>query len=324
CNKPDDCKNVPACQAASCTRNKCQLSPVNCDDGNVCTTDSCDLNNRCVYTPVNCDDGNLCTIDSCQQNQCQFTPINCDDGNICTTDSCSLDRNACQHNKVDNCCRDVSECPSSTCHNVTCSSTNQCQYTPFNCDDGDVCTSDSCSDSANSCQHTKVNCDDGDVCTSDSCSISTNSCQHTKVDNCCHNAVDCPSRNCSTSTCQTNQCNYSPVNCDDGNVCTNDRCDVGSRCCLQDSDCQPSNPCSIAKCSADTNKCQETPKSCDDGDVCTTDSCSMSDGQCIHTKIPGCCHTASECPPPALDCTRAFCVLNKCYIPDCVVMTSTG
>ena len=40
-------------------------TPINCDDGNPCTTDSCDPVNGCTFTPNPnnsiCDDGNVCT-----------------------------------------------------------------------------------------------------------------------------------------------------------------------------------------------------------------------------------------------------------------------
>lgn len=43
-----------------------------CDDGNVCTTDSCNPQTGCVYTPTieACDDHNLCTNDGCTLVSC--------------------------------------------------------------------------------------------------------------------------------------------------------------------------------------------------------------------------------------------------------------
>lgn len=43
----------------------CQVDPSVCDDGNACTSDSCDANAVCVQEPVNCDDSDSCTVDSC-------------------------------------------------------------------------------------------------------------------------------------------------------------------------------------------------------------------------------------------------------------------
>src|SRR6266404_6006984 len=34
-----------------------------CNDGNACTTDTCDPTRGCVFTPISCDDGNACTVE---------------------------------------------------------------------------------------------------------------------------------------------------------------------------------------------------------------------------------------------------------------------
>jgi Dictyostelium (slime mold) repeat len=67
-----------------------------CDDGNVCTVDSC-INGRCVHSPIDCDDGDACTVESCDPAiGCVYTKINCDDGNACTDDICFHER-GCVH-----------------------------------------------------------------------------------------------------------------------------------------------------------------------------------------------------------------------------------
>jgi len=68
----------------------CANDPVDCDDGNVCTINSCDPDSGCANDPVDCDDGDACTIDSCDQvSGCDNTiPVDCDDGNLCTIDTC--------------------------------------------------------------------------------------------------------------------------------------------------------------------------------------------------------------------------------------------
>ncbi|MBK8913180.1 MAG: hypothetical protein IPM64_01030 [Phycisphaerales bacterium] len=69
--------------------------PVVCDDGNPCTTDTCNpATGLCVFTPVPdgtpCNDGNACTgPDRCIGGNCTGAPIVCDDGNPCTDDSCN-------------------------------------------------------------------------------------------------------------------------------------------------------------------------------------------------------------------------------------------
>jgi hypothetical protein len=42
-----------------------QCTPGSCDDGNVCTTDTCDPIQGCIHAPVSCDDGSACTTDTC-------------------------------------------------------------------------------------------------------------------------------------------------------------------------------------------------------------------------------------------------------------------
>jgi len=61
-----------------------------CDDGDPCTIDACDLANGCVYTDVVCDDGDPCTEDECDVDfgcTVTFLPDTtpCDDGNPCVT-----------------------------------------------------------------------------------------------------------------------------------------------------------------------------------------------------------------------------------------------
>ena len=47
---------------------------LDCNDGNVCTTDSCDVTNGCGSTPktgTSCDDGNLCTENDIATKRCR-------------------------------------------------------------------------------------------------------------------------------------------------------------------------------------------------------------------------------------------------------------
>ena len=103
---------------SSCTFN---VTVSDCDDGDACTTDSCDPLTGCQHTAVDCDDGNACTTDSCDPaTGCQHTTVDCDDGDACTTD---------------------------TCDPVT-----GCQHTQVDCDDGDPNTTDGC-DPLTGCYH---------------------------------------------------------------------------------------------------------------------------------------------------------------------------
>jgi len=111
-----------------------------CDDGNACTTDSCDTG-TCTHTALSCDDGSACTTDSCDPaTGCNHTTLSCDDGSACTTDSCSA--------------------------------ATGCAHAALSCDDGSACTTDSCS-AASGCNHTTLSCDDGNACTTASCGPTT-------------------------------------------------------------------------------------------------------------------------------------------------------
>src|SRR5262249_42446217 len=81
CHAATVCNGVETCQAGRCTSG----TPSNCDDGNPCTTDSCDPVLGCRHTAVvngtSCSDGNLCNgAETCQAGTCTSgTAPNCDD-----------------------------------------------------------------------------------------------------------------------------------------------------------------------------------------------------------------------------------------------------
>ncbi len=96
-----------------------------CDDGNPCTTDSCQ-NGSCVHAPAgdggSCnDDGNRCTRDICQAGACVHPPRECNECQRCRNGNCETDpmRNRRQ-------CMDEGnpECTVDRCQN------GQCQHTP--------------------------------------------------------------------------------------------------------------------------------------------------------------------------------------------------
>jgi hypothetical protein len=104
-------------------------APLNCDDGNPCTTDTCDPTLGCQHTfnTAACDDGNPCTTgDVCSNGVCAGTPVVCTGGDICSG------LNTCDP------------------------ATGQCATgPPLNCDDNDACTTDTC-DPTTGCLHNPV------------------------------------------------------------------------------------------------------------------------------------------------------------------------
>jgi len=133
-------------------------------------------------------------------------------------------------------CDDGNECTTDSCSNGSCDNTLQCT-SHEDCDDGDPCSDDYCFDGC--CYNTPecppdVFCDDGDPCTYDYC-----------IDGCCYHEPECTTHG----------------DCDDGNPCTLDLCFVG--CCFNEPDCY-------------------TDADCDDGDPDTDDSCDA--GGCCHNE----------------------------------------
>lgn len=132
---PVNCDDSNACTADSCNpaTGLCSNDSISCDDGNLCTTDSCDTATGCLNTLISCDDGNACTTDSCAPatGSCSNDPISCDDGSACTNDSCNpatgcefVDNGTCICLSVGMLCTGNAECCSNKCRgkpgNKTC------------------------------------------------------------------------------------------------------------------------------------------------------------------------------------------------------------
>jgi glucose/arabinose dehydrogenase len=153
CGDVDVCNGAESCQAGICTAG----TPLACDDGNPCTIDRCDPVTGCAAAPVTdgtpCADDDVCNgAETCHAGVCSpQTPLACDDQNPCTTDGCDPvsgctaapveDGTPCSDGLV---CDGAESCASGVC-------------TPgrrLDCDDGDPCTFDSCSDaSPGGCVH---------------------------------------------------------------------------------------------------------------------------------------------------------------------------
>ncbi|KAN0036152.1 hypothetical protein ACTA71_005454 [Dictyostelium dimigraforme] len=186
-------------------------SIVNCPVPNICqiSLGCIGSTGQCKFAPVNCDDGNDCTIDSCDP---AWDEINCDDGNPCSDDTCGPDGCVSELNDF-NCFTD-NKCLNSVC------TANGCVHTPINCDDGIDCSDDTCDPSIgcnNYLNHTNCN-PSGNKCISATCE--TYNCLFTQT--ICNDGIQCSDDSCDPSTgCQFN---YNNLNCNDGNKCTIDKC----------------------------------------------------------------------------------------------------
>ena len=319
---PDDtlaCQDGDACTKGDrCVAGKCIAGPVDCDDKNLCTADSCQAGacvhapidgacpgdacvvggacqaGKCVGTPVDCDDGNLCTADSCDPVAgCQHAPAagTCDDGNLCTVgDQCEggqcvpgVDRLKCND---DNACTDDGCVPATGCVYIP----NVAPCHDARCQDGSFYAGTKCSKGACPAQ-VAVPCGDGNACTDDTCDPAvgclnpdnTNLCAAAKCDGLVHHADAV----CAGAACPAQVL----TNCDDGNLCTDDKCDPAGGCShlANSRDCDDGSVCTQGDVCQPDATCKGTAISCDDGDTCTIDSCDAKAG-CVHKldKRPDC------------------------------------
>ncbi len=314
-------KEVSVCTPEDLCGN-CGGPAPDCDDGDVCTDDSCDPAVGCVYAnnAAPCDDGSACTTgDACSGGVCvSGGPLGCDDGDVCTDDSCDP-ATGCVHMNNTAPCSDGSACTTGD----LCSGGVCVGGPPPDCDDGNVCTDDSC-DPSSGCVHVNnvASCDDGSACTTgDACSGGVcvggpaPDCDDANVctDDSCDPAVGCVYANnvascddgsaCTTGDlCSGGAClGGAPLGCDDGNVCTDDSCDPAVGCvyannaapCDDGSACTTGDACSGGACVGGP------PPDCDDGNVCTDDSCDPATG-CTHLfvdgDLDGACDALDNCP----------------------------
>jgi len=248
CDDQDVCNGVESCEPVSgCVAG----TPLACDDGNPCTLDECHADTGCAYgfTQDSCEDGNPCTgPDVCQDGDCgPGPPVVCDDANFCTVDSCEPEF-GCVYEENTELCDDGDDCTlDDRCQGGVCTG-----ETFLDCDDGNPCTDDTC-DAILGCLHTDntLQCNDGDSCTGEDL--------------------------CAAGTCVPG----GQVDCDDGNVCTNDACDPNQGCVYSNNDlgCDDANDCTSG------DQCQHgdciggNPLYCDDGDACNgLETCSSAGG----------------------------------------------
>jgi len=327
------------------TNNVCVdcLVHADCDDGNICTTDVC-VGGACQHNPntLACNDGLFCTLsdqcsggtcvgsgDSCPGQLCNestntcvdcLTNADCDDGDVCTTDTCSAGSCGYTNNMLpcndglfctanDNCAGGVCVGAGDPCPGQLCSEKfNACVEClgVADCDDGNVCTNDTCT--VGNCGYTNntLPCDDGLFCTdTDTCSGGA----------CVGSGDPCaPALLCDEGTNSCVEC-FSALDCDDDNPCTNDACLGGGICqnanntspcsdglfCTLNDVCSGGvcvgggDPCPGEFCNETTNTCVDcfVHADCNDGNVCTTDTCNA--GACVLTNNTSACNDGQFC-----------------------------
>ncbi|MFH1531566.1 MAG: hypothetical protein ABIK09_12630 [Pseudomonadota bacterium] len=298
-----------------------------CDDGNPCTTDSCNGEAGCSHEALEggeCVDGDPCTAgDHCTAGTCVGSPVLCDDNDPCTDDSCN--------------------------------GLGGCLFEPnsASCDDGDPCTvGDQCAEGA--CTGIVIPCDcqvdadcaaleDEDLCNG------TLVCDNDAIPFQCmvdpETVITCPEAPegldaiCLQAACdpQNGACGLIPDHegyacddgdpctlgdacaegacaggagalCDDGNLCTDDVCSPLSGCTFtpNDAGCDDGNPCTTGdQCGNGWCGAAEI-LDCDDGDPCTDDGCSPLSG-CVYTMNTALCDDGDLC-TTADHCQSGLCV----------------
>lgn len=257
----DPCDDADACTTGdTCSGGTCQGgAPLVCDDSEVCTDDSCDAGTGCVFAnnTAPCDDADACTTaDTCSGGTCQGgLPLTCDDSEVCTDDSCDPGVGCVFTNNTSSCddadaCTTLDVCSGGTCLGGA----------PLLCDDGEICTDDSCNPGTGCVFANNASpCDDGEFC----------------------NGSD---------TCSGGVCAHSGDPCVGGNECA-DQCDEIADDCLDPflTACGGAAPCTTSGICDGAGLCVgEGPVSCGDASLCTIDSCNPIGGTCENAPIFSC------------------------------------
>jgi len=172
------CNGDDSCQAGVCEHTWNDSLPPDCDDGDVCSADSCNelaggygcAHNFGAMNGEPCDDANPCsTNDVCHNGACYGAAVVCDDGDQCTTDWCDISDGQCKVTGLPDgsaCTADDDLCTWDSCQSGVC--TPQ----PLDCNDDNPCTDDYCDDSVGMCFNDPITGDgecDGNLCTYDRC-----------------------------------------------------------------------------------------------------------------------------------------------------------
>jgi len=320
--------------AAGATGPCCLLSPSDCDDGDLCTVDSCDPVSGCRHMAVTCGEGLICdpATGACVSPTCS-NDAECDDGLFCTgQESCNPEHpdagangclstgDPCAGSSTPGCDENSDTC-------LGCTSNAQC-------DDGLACTIDTCNLGPSRCEHTSVDaaCNDGNYCsgswmcdpshanadaygcvsTGDPCiagpdgvgkicNEATDACDD------CTSAAQCDDGFlCTDDTCIAGTCNYANIdaNCPDALNCDGvDFCDPANPNADDDGCVPPGDPCDPKLCDeatyvvGDPGTCVDCTSNADCNDVitCTLDTCDGVTGNCWHTPDDALCPDASFC-----------------------------
>jgi len=294
------CKPADKCHTVSCSYDAtkkvvCTPAPIDCNDNDDCTVDSCNPDSGCTHKFI---ESSTCVPCSAEKDaKCAAWAAKLGD---CFTVSCDLTKKKCVKQAVDGAnCHHTSVCP------PVCAATAPCQVATL------VKTLDSCT-----CQITPLTCDDGIACTTDYCDKTSGKCVFKFT----------PSQVCTSPCTVDGQCAKFAADNNLAANCQYAACDAklgacviktDGKCTTCQKDCKPHSPCEDAQCIWNGAKytCQRKTKFCDDGKKSTTDVCNPKTGVCEHvpTCTGNCCNTDVDC----VAWGKANNLDSKCLVPKC-------
>ena len=333
--QPKSCPGDGLCNISSCEPTSGACTPVDttgfpCDDGNPCTGEDVCEATQCIGIPGPCptcqanadcepfDDGDKCNgVPICAGGECVADASTISDCSVlsttpCTEAICLPESGACT---VVNLTDGVPCDQDSLCSSEGFCAQGTCIGTDTECDDGNICTNDICSDILG-CVYQPVSdviCDDGEPCTSPDTCVGGDCVGIPALD--CDDGDQCTIDSCNL---EANTCIYTPAAgpCEDGNKCTVDDTCVNGACIGAALECTEAT-CAIVTCQPDEG-CISTPLACDDGDECTTDACNSANGECEFSLTGTLCDNDVDC-GNSDPCAVGIC--NDCGICEEVLVT---
>jgi len=239
---PFTCDDNNACTKDTCNGTAidhvCINSAPTCDLSDICNPYVCNASVGCVKTPMNCDDSNACTTDTCSNvggvATCSHQSKSCPTVDFCYINSCNITTGSCF--TTEKSCDDSNACTKDTCNNGTCSNiaitcgdichpsicnttTGACVPLPLrNCDDGNACTTDTwvCTPTGQNCTYSQISCDDRNNCTIDHCNGSAPSAAqacYTTPYACAAPDICTVNTGCNPIAPNGSQCLFAPLDC---------------------------------------------------------------------------------------------------------------
>jgi len=299
-----------------CDAGLCAGTAIDCGDGNLCTTDTCDEGaDECVNAAntLPCDDTLFCTEgDVCDAGLCAGLPIDCGDGDVCTTDTCDEGADECLNSPNTLPCDDGLFCTEGD----VCGS-GLCAGVAFDCGDGNLCTTDSCDEGADLCVNAPntLPCDDAlfcngtDVCAGGVCGHTGDPCVGGGV---CGDLCDEIADNCLDVA--GTQCRPAAGICDVAELCTGASADCpadelapgGTICRVDAGVCDLAELCTGTSADCPINLFEPVATPCTtDNNICTNDECDGA-GTCTYTDNAVPCDDGSSCTGPDV-CLNGTC-----------------